>query len=324
MKGLIPTKVFDTYWKFAAERQEIYFRRIEGRTSPWTQDPILQRHRFTNPYRAADRVSQYLIRNVIYEGSQEPKEVFFRTVLFKLFNRIDTWEALQVAVGELRTDNFTPARFSMILDRRMQEGKRIYSAAYIMPAVPGGKGRSKHIGHLELLQRMLADNLPQKLAIAKTLRAAFEVLRAYPMMGDFLAYQYIIDLNYSTLLNFSEMEFVMPGPGARSGIRKCFQNSAGLSDADIIRLVTENQEEEFSRRGLTFRTLYGRPLQLIDCQNLFCEVDKYARIAHPEMTLDGGRTRIKQILRSKTHVPKPWFPPKWNINKIVTKEPSQT
>ena len=28
-----------------------------------------------------------------------------------------------------------------------------------------------------------------------------------------------------------------------------------------------------------FRDLWGRPLQLIGCQNLFCEVDKYARVA---------------------------------------------
>lgn len=31
--------------------------------------------------------------------------------------------------------------------------------------------------------------------------------------------------------------------------------------------------------GLRFRSLAGRRLKLIDCQNLFCEVDKYARVA---------------------------------------------
>ena len=41
-------------------------------------------------------------------------------------------------------------------------------------------------------------------------------------MAAFLAYQYLIDLNYAAGLGFSEMDFVVPGPGARDGIRKCF------------------------------------------------------------------------------------------------------
>jgi len=44
------------------------------------------------------------------------------------------------------------------------------------------------------------------------MRASFDLLKSYATIGDFLAYQYLIDLNYSTLLNFSEMEFVVPGP----------------------------------------------------------------------------------------------------------------
>ena len=53
-----PRKVFDTYWGFAAERQEIFFRRMAGAAPPWTADPILREFKFTNAYRASDRVSQ--------------------------------------------------------------------------------------------------------------------------------------------------------------------------------------------------------------------------------------------------------------------------
>lgn len=69
-KVLRTTHVFDTYWRFAAERQEVFFRRLSGSAPPWTEDPVLRAFRFTNVYRAADRVSQYLIRRVIYEGPQ--------------------------------------------------------------------------------------------------------------------------------------------------------------------------------------------------------------------------------------------------------------
>lgn len=315
--GVKPTPVFDTYWRFAVERQEIYFRRFQGAPSPWSADPILRHHRFTNAYRASDRVSQYLIRDVIYRGHQGAEELFFRIILFRLFNRIETWNLLTTALGTPTAAEFRPDRYEEVLLRAMRNGQRIYSAAYIMPAAPGSSGQPKHAGHLRLLERMLHDELPRRLSDTRSLRHAFELLRGYPMMGDFLALQYVIDLNYSSLLNFSEMEFVVPGPGARSGISKCFSSLGGLSESDLIRLVTENQREEFDRRGLTFRDLWGRALQLIDCQNLFCEVDKYARIAHPEASGEGGRTRIKQVLRPDGRPPAPWYPPKWGLNERI-------
>lgn len=91
------TEVYESYWRFAAERQEIFFRRAGGTTGPWTRDTVLATYKFTNAYRASDRVSQYLIRNVIYRADlpNSPSEVFFRILLFKLFNKIETWQLLE-------------------------------------------------------------------------------------------------------------------------------------------------------------------------------------------------------------------------------------
>ena len=77
---------------------------------------------------------------------------------------------------------------------------------------------------------------PQDLRMSG-MQGAFQVLKEYPMMGDFLAYQFVTDLNYSSLTDFSEMEFVVPGPGALDGIRKSFEDYGNLSEADLIRLV---------------------------------------------------------------------------------------
>lgn len=153
------------------------------------------------------------------------------------------------------------------------------------------------------------------------MRDAFDLLRGVSSFGDFLAYQYVTDLNYSSLTDFSEQEFVMPGPGALSGLRKCFRHSGGRDAADLLRMVHDRQETEFEYRGLVFEDLWGRPLQLIDIQNLFCEVDKYARIAHPEFTESGGRGRIKQMFRqSSARFRRPWFPPAWGLNDCIAKE----
>ena len=315
------TVVYETYWRFAAERQAMFFRKIEGLPPPWTTDPILAKHKFTNAYRASDRVSQYLIRNVIYKGDQSPEEVFFRTILFKVFNKIETWEMLQDGLNVISRADHSLENYNSVLSEALARGKRIYSAAYMMPSGRSSFGYGqKHRNHLKLLERMMEDEVPQRIAETSSMARAFDLLRSYPTIGDFLAYQFVTDLNYSNLTDYSEMEFVVPGPGAKDGISKCFADQGGLNDADIIRSVTESQEREFERFGLKFRNLGGRPLQLIDCQNLFCEVSKYARVEHPEIMGLSKRTRIKQRYRPSARPIAYWYPPKWGINHLIPRQ----
>jgi alpha-glutamyl/putrescinyl thymine pyrophosphorylase clade 1 len=312
-RGVRETMVLNTYWRFASERQEIFFRRLSGMAAPWTNDLILREFKFTNAYRASDRVSQYLIRRVIYAGDQDPEEVFFRTLLFKVFNRIETWELLESEAGTVSVKTYDFRRYDSILTAAMARGRRIYSAAYIMPSGgPTGEER-KHRDYLRLIERMLNDRVPQRLQQSASMEQGFKTLRSYPMIGDFLAYQFITDVNYSTVTDFSEMEFVIPGPGAKGGISKCFSDIGGRTHSDLIRMMADLQEEEFGRLGLNFRSLCGRRLQLIDCQNLFCEVDKYARVAHPDVHGITGRSRIKQKYRANANPFTYWFPPKWGI-----------
>lgn len=306
--------VFDTYWRFAAARQAMYEARLAGQPGPWTSDPILQRHRFTNCYRAADRVSQYLIQRVIYSGPQDPLNLVFRTLLFKIFNKISTWELFESSFGEIEWQSADLNLYDKVLSEAFEHRVTLYSAAYVMPP-PALGGERKHSNHLRLLQLMIDDRIHDRLASADSMQQAFNVLRAYPAIGDFLAYQFLIDINYSSVLNFDESEFVVPGPGARDGIRKCFGPAASGIEADVIRYMTDSQEEQFARLGLDFHGLRGRRrLQLIDCQNLFCEVDKYARLAHPEVAGISGRTRIKQMYVQDPTPIRAWFPPKWNLN----------
>lgn len=312
-RSLTPTPVFDTYWRFAAARQAVYEARLRGEPGPWTRDPIISAYRFTNCFRAADRVSQYLIRSVIYRGDQALEEVVFRALLFKLFNRISTWEYLSEEVGGLGWSSFDRDRYDAALGRRFNAGARLYSAAYVMPPPRLGAAR-KHSNHLLLLELMMRDRLPDRLVAAASMEEAFNIVRSYPAIGDFLAFQFLIDLNYSTVLDFDEMEFVVPGPGARDGIRKCFGPAAAGVEAEVIGYMAETQEEHFDRLGLTFNGLRGRRLHLIDCQNLFCEVDKYARVAHPEIQGVSGRSRIKQRFTPEDGPMTAWFPPKWGLN----------
>ena len=315
LAGLRPTVVFDSYWRFAAERQAMYLRRLADPVGPWTTDPILARYRFTNAYRAADRVSQYLIREVQYreDRSQAPAELFFRTMLFKLFNRIETWELIEARLGPVAWQSVDGERLGQVLSEARMRGTRIYSAAYIMPSPAFGHA-AKHLNHLALLWRMMDEGLAGQIAHADSLEQVYRLLLGYPGLGPFLAFQYAIDLNYSNLVDFNESDFVVAGPGALDGIAKCFEELAGTSAEQVIHRVTELQDEEFARLDLPFPGLFGRKLQPIDCQNLFCEISKYARVAHPEFGGRAGRTRIKQGFTCSTRASAgPMFPAKWQL-----------
>lgn len=315
-RTLVASDVLRSYWHVAAERQLIYHRRLAGLAGPWSEDAILSTHRFTNAYRAADRVSQELIR-AQYDGSQEAEDLLLRTLLFRFFNKPRTWNLIEDAVGRVSTGTFDVPVIDGVLEQAMSRGERIYSPAYIIPPPPFG-ARRKHLNHLRLIEHMLSSGAADRIANARSLQQVYEILSAYPSLGPFLAFQLTIDVNYSSLVDFSEDEFVVAGPGARSGLAKCFVDTDGLAAEDVIRWMVDHQEEEFARHGLKFQDLFGRPLALIDCQNLFCETDKYARVAHPEAAGIGARTRIKQrYAPSQAQIAVPFFPPKWGLNEAV-------
>ena len=303
-EDLKPTPVFDSYWRFAAERLAVYYRMVDGHGAV-TDDPIIRDYRFTNTYRAADRVSQYLIERVQYMGDDAPRQVIGRTLLFKFFNKIETWEVLRLD-GPTHTGSSAVA----CLDDLFGAGISVYNPAYIMSSPPYGCER-KHQNHIALLVDIMGN---AKLEDATSLQDLYERLLAYPGLGKFLAFQFAIDLNYSSAFDFDEADFVVAGPGALDGISKCFEQPGSYTPEQIIHGVTEAQDRWFRQLGIDFPGLYGRPLQPIDCQNLFCEISKYARKAHPEYAGVAGRTEIKQ--KYKPHpkpFPQPMFPPRWNL-----------
>ena len=315
------TSVYDAYWRFACERQNIFFKRINGEMYPWTDDDILLKYKFTNVYRATDRVSQYLIKNVIYSGEYSPEDQLFRILLFKIFNKIETWDYLKTKLGEIRYTTFDIEQYDSVLCEMISNRMTIYSAAYIMPSGKSSFGSGKkHRNNLLLLDHIMKDGLSGALAKMKTMDELYEKLLSYDTIGEFLAFQYAVDINYSELCDFSEMDFVKAGPGAKRGIEKCFSNFKNYTYEDIIRYVADVQEKEFERLGLEFKTLYGRPMQLIDCQNVFCEIDKYSRVAFPEYNESSNRTRIKQqyIFENKPAIDF-MFPPKWGLNNFNKK-----
>ena len=250
---------------------------------------------------------------MIYDDERGALDTILRILLFKIFNRVDTWEYLVDRVGQPTATGFSAEAYAKALDELLDQGRRVYSAAYIMPNPRLGADR-KHRNHLSLLEMLLREGVLAGLEKARSLRSLYEQLCDVQSFGPFLAFQYAIDLNYSPYFEFDEMEFVVAGPGALRGIGKCFADTGGLDAAGVIAAMADSATDFFETTPMPtpFRDLWGRSLQLIDCQNLFCEVDKYARVAHPEHSVDGPG-RIKQVFRIDQRPLPLGYPPKWGL-----------
>ena len=310
------TGVYDLYWRFAAGRQAAFWARQRGHPQPWTDDPILQRFKFCNVYRAADRVSQYLIRDVIYNGEGvAPDDLAFQIVAFRTFSNIETWEGLRAELrGAPTLADLKSGAFLRALEAVKRRNGGLYTGAFILCANKAYGFDAKHQNHNALWEDMFVKNdAARRIRGANSLEQVVAFLQSFPLMGPFMAYQTAIDLNYSELINFSENDYTQAGPGALRGIAKCFEDTGSYTPADIIMMMTDTQEREFERLGLVFEPLTAgtnrRWLQAIDCQNVFCETDKYCREAAPQLA--SNRMRIKSKFSPQANVPPLFLPPKW-------------
>lgn len=313
-KGIVPNDAtFKYYFYFIQERMNIFWRKYND-ADLLTKDPIFQTYKFTNVYRACDRVSQYLIKNVIYQDLSRctPEDILLRILVFKVFNKIETWEYLN-GENEITTKTFNVEKLADSLTRR-QRTKPIFSNAYMMAGSHAEyKGiTTKHQVWLQMIEdRFIKGKGLKSVLNAKSLAEVYSQLREYPLIGDFLAYQYAIDFNYSPYLNFDEDSFVKAGIGAVRGIKKCFK-SYGDTYEDAIRYTQDHFDALQDKYGFTaFRPLPGREPKLIDLQNCFCETDKYLRAKMPNLRV--GNVRIKQHYKPSSGRIEYYFPKQWGV-----------
>lgn len=323
----LPNDNFAWYLYWICERMNIFWRKYKGEPAPWTEDEILNNFKFTNVYRCLDRVSQYLIRRVIYNGKQyEPEDMFFRILLFKHFNKCETWDLLEKEFGDITYETGFE-NIAKFLDEKIKEGVSIYGDAYIIgcffypfPEYAYIKHLSKHRAHFRIWDDEIFQNghLYDFLE-AQSLEDLYTTFRKMRIHGDFTAQQFAIDMNYSPLFNFSENDFVITGPGSLKGISWIFDGAKtkGFDNVGAIHWISEHFEEkmyEFCKEtGMKWNPLpWEQVPTLTNLQNTLCECSKFAKGL--EMNFSNGKKseRIKHTYKpTRTNI-KFVFPPKWN------------
>jgi len=80
---------------YLTERHEIYKRKeIEKLPRPWTEDPVLDKYRFTNVRRELDRESKWLIENISENNNLSIQEKILWSILFRTYNKSETFKKL--------------------------------------------------------------------------------------------------------------------------------------------------------------------------------------------------------------------------------------
>lgn len=268
-----------------------------------------------------DRVSQYIVAEVIEKGPQRRDEVAFRILLFSTYTNIRTYEALRKNIKPFTWQAYKRADYERVLRDLYDKGLSIYTGAYQKPAPELGFAENfmNHLAFLEVLMR----ELPAQLRDAKYTADVFEYLRTFKSMGDFTAYQLVLNLSYSDVMNFSEHDFVVIGIGSRRGLQRCFRETIPRSaEVDIVRWMQITQYEHFERLGIKFNGLGPDhlPMMLCDIEHTLCELDKYIRKCTNKSM---GRPFEPSGKLAKLRLPKAWSHKSRHVLRIKSRKEAE-
>lgn len=292
--------VFEFYLRTISERFNALCKRLAGvppqewyPNYPWMFD-----YRITNIHREADRISQYLIRDVIKVGEKlnlSHNDIFLRVITYRIFNRDDLWKKLENQFGVITCSNFPKKEISKFLSDLLNKKELIFNPAYIVCTTLIQKGTLKHDFYLDLIESLMTDHAPDKIIAAKSINEIYRYLKSFLGIGPFLAVQFTEDLLYTTLANYQENTF-MPeelGKGSVRGLKKLFPN-IGNDFHDGVKWLLENLDRGFAKYGLQPPKLCGFwPMKISSVLSVLCEGDKLCRVGFKDVDFKIWRAPVK-------------------------------
>tara|TARA_R100001369_G_scaffold87787_1_gene123589 strand:+ start:150 stop:1097 length:948 start_codon:yes stop_codon:yes gene_type:complete len=291
------------YW--INERHAIYQKRVIGLPrAEWTNDPILQEYKFTNPFRENDRVTMWMRNNWTKPNDNKSHaEIIFNCCLFRMVGTIEFAE-------EHSWVNFSagwdPEKTKDLIKNRIAEGKRTFTGAYIITnqglKLPKADVVVDHF--LKPIYKY-AGEIASTASTSNSLKATHKKLSEHRGWGGggFMSYEVITDLNYTPVLRDAVDKFTWAnaGPGAKRGLNRIWDKP--LTKSMNQQVANEGMQELLEMGTPDSRyTLYTCscngylvgdhvPADQIDMRTIehsLCEWDKYERVR-----LGQGRPRSK-------------------------------
>jgi hypothetical protein len=287
------------FFDFARERHAIYRKRATKEPAPWTDDPILQQYRFTNVFRELDATTIWF-REKVRDPLRATPEVLLATVVFRLFNRITTGEAI-FCQGVLDIESGSKTAWELFLtkgDTRWLKRAILSYCGDDGPYVTGSyiiktpDGLDKLDGVLRIIEWFVERRTPpadaQWLEVANsmlehpgltTLEKAWDWLTTFPFIGDFTAYEIVTDLRHTDLLCRAPdiMTWANPGPGCRRGLNVVMGRDA---DGNVSRGQMLGEMHNILLESMDRHSWPGNwpAWEMRDVEHTLCEYFKYHRV----------------------------------------------
>lgn len=260
------------FFRFLREREAVRIAKDSGLPKPWTNDPVLRDFYFCNVFREDDRVTRWFRENV-RDPLARDNRVIMATIAFRWFNYIPTGVAI---LDTLLTKGYDRALFERALRPIRDRGEKLFTGAFMINSAPVIDKLTSILDCLDAAKEITAGWKP-----GTSLEVYHADLRAIPRLGNFMAYQVVCDLRFTSILwDATDInEWSSAGPGAARGLVHVF-------DCPLFAYGSEAGQEQmldYMKELLEWSRLPGfwpkewRPMELSTIQHSLCEYDKYRR-----------------------------------------------
>lgn len=282
-------------YNYIIDRQEIYTKRESNQKPPWSESEIFQKYSFTNVRRELDSTTKWVINNICNNPKLSYADRFYRTILFRIYNKIDTAKSINLNMDSISF--WTDSNFSRAVEKIEGHAYGLdYSVVSIISNMkekyPDNNYKINPMFHIKQLFIQNEFKIPYK--VEDNAEETIKWLKNnIPGVGDFIAYQIFIDLTYIDEFPISENEFTICGPGCKRGLNYLFDDKDGMSYTECIFWLRDNQNKIFKdiNSSFSFQELfknlseYNRDWNVMSIENCMCELQKYINIINGKKKL---------------------------------------
>jgi hypothetical protein len=249
------------------ERESIREAKEQRLPPPWTNDPVLAKHRFGNVLRADDHISQFLLQwyqsRLAPYASHSMQDRLDTAGVLCFLGRLILWPD---TLDELPEDIFNVGEVERALYDRAQRKQRVLGDRTPAP---------EHIKIQHAVQRLTQYMQRPPRINATSVRIVHYELQSHPAVGAFLAGQMASDLMLLFPAGWQDMHTWAPlGPASVRGLRMLFE-SATISQTKTRRNeYIQKFRDCVVARGKVSRELTNR-MTLMDWHNVLCEASRY-------------------------------------------------
>eukprot|EP01084_Bolivina_argentea_P164539 286063_1 len=280
-------KNINLFWKYIIERHNIYKKRNNNESPPYTNDKILSKWRFTNVFRDIDPGTQYVIKKIIPKFKNDFENLLFNVLIYRIYNKINTFNK----IGFQDIKAFNKIELDKNLRTLVSNNEKVFTNAFVVPSYRFIDKDNKYdkIGRTCILFEKIKDIIPKlckNISQKNNSEYTYKQLLALPGIGKFMGYQISVDLGYWNKNIFNEYEYVIAGPGAINGINRLFEDKKNLNHDQCIQYLCKIQKKGFLENGCDVNILFmdrkEKYLNLMAMENCLCEISKYLKAYYEE------------------------------------------